>query len=234
MRMVGPVAIAGLILVTAFSLFAMKGSSKNVGAATTKEKPIAILVMLDRSGSTNDNGMGPAYQSACRKISQHFVKPIVTEQDSTDMEICEFVTQEGILSSFKVNKWEQVRGRLAKMIDAPPYTKDQLSETKFSLLLAGKINAFCREHSGQRNVIILLTDGKPDEKHTLIREAAQKLADSGNSPACVIIGPVEPDLIHRWRENLQESLSPLKNVLIVNGEDRLPDVTTTIAGGRAK
>jgi hypothetical protein len=196
------------------------GSKPNQPAKTARE--IEILVIIDRSASINsyDDGGLKGIQRDYMCVCQGYMKKILQLRDGVHVEARAFVRDEVILFSVTVNKWEQVRSSIKKEIDAAPYKKVDANKTLFSSLLFN-VHDLCKKQQNKDFYVLVLTDGHPDESFKQIKAAALKFAsdDPGNLKS-LLIAPVQPDMKHRWREKLAESLSPLgESTEVANAQD---------------
>lgn len=229
------------------------GSSLKAGNVTT---PAAVLVFIDRSESISGytHGGGKGIRTDYKKIAQSSLKPVLTGQKFTFVEVRPFVDADTKAFGRKFDLWENLKPKLEAQIDLPNFRTDEASNTLFSGML-DRVGAFCDEHAKDRVVILVLSDCHPDDSFgvvhntklkppekpsqlddcfALIQEAATRLSQNAHKPYLIGIGSAEPDIKCRWAERLKVAMSPLgDSVVIVNHDDyaELADRAKTLIGG---
>lgn len=199
-------------------------------AVVAKTRDIVLLVYIDRSDSIRGYSQGglDGIRADYARISQGFLKPVLQAQDDVLVEARAFVRDDIALFSKRVDRWEQVRGPLAKEFSKNPYRKGLASKTLFSTLL-DQIRVRCNTHSKEDYYVLVLTDGHPDEPYAKIEASAKRFAkDNPGNLKCMLIAPVLPDMKLRWREKLEGSLAPLGVATVANNEDFRTACVTTI------
>lgn len=212
--------LAGLVLLAVLLAGCQKKVSRDPG-----RPEVYLQVFLDRSWSTEEKYLGgrEQFNKDGMAITQAIVKPILTRHDNVRVDVSDFVRDQSLLFSCMEDKWERVASKLRRAINAPAYPTSEESKTLFSSLIY-TLNQRARQVApGTKIVVLVLTDGRPDEEYGAITAAAQAYSASGSCPMTLVIAPVQPDLQHRWRENLSDALAPLTGAgvtsYIVNSDD---------------
>jgi hypothetical protein len=232
-------ALSLLLCCASFGCHQPQGSN---GEVATPTKPATLILYIDHSESTKDyqNGSLDGFRIDCMKVAQAYIKPLLSQRDSTDVEIHDFAHDDQVVLRLKITKWEDLRKKLHDELWKEPYPATEQSKTLFSEQI-NSIHVRAKQIKGDLYVLTL-SDGHPDEEYSAekavfpaIKAAADAFAadDPGNL-ANFTIASVEPDMKNQWRERLEASLAPLKTVSVVNHLDYSASITdnkTLLVGG---
>ena len=207
--------------VFALSLLCLATGCNQSGSGKGEDGKIAVLVFVDRSGSIKgySNGGELGIRKDYKHIAQQVLKPILSSQTKTDVEVRPFTQDSETAFRRSFVKWEDLRPSLYGEIDKPIFAKEEQSLTLFSHMLVDS-QAFCEEHKDQDVYILVLSDGHPDEEFTTITTSAIDFHNKVKNLKGLTVASVEPDIKNQWREKLERSLAPLGDcVSVVNHTD---------------
>jgi hypothetical protein len=191
--------------------------------SSTEAKPdlgLTLKVFIDRSGSTTGYPGGyEKIQSDYQDIGNQYATGVMVKSKHVHVTISDFVRNTSNKFDSYADSYEEISGPLSDAINSPPFSKDVASETRFSDLIRA-IGQECRDNPHQQFLVLVLTDGHPDDTFKEIAEAAKSFKGKVPNLKSLLIAPVAPDMKYRWADKLRSSLAPLGSMVqIKNAED---------------